>query len=55
MTQQFMEGVLNDPEETRELVSEWLHSLKSSLDHDERSNTEPDLPDDRQEVDDAGY
>ena len=60
MTQQLVEGALNDlprSEETRELVSAWLHSLESSLDRDERlgSNTEPDLPDDRQEVDDAGY
>ena len=58
MTQQLVEGALNDlprSEETRELVSAWLHSLESSLDCDDHSNTEPDLPVDRQEVDDVGY
>ena len=58
MTQQLVEGALNNlprSEETRELVSAWLHSLESSLDRDDPSNTEPDLPVDRQEVDDVGY
>ena len=49
MTQQLVEGTLSNlprSEETRELISAWLHSFKSSLDCDECSNTEPDLPED---------
>ena len=58
MTQQLVEGALNDlphSEETREPVSAWLHSLESCLDRDDPCNTDPDIPSDRQEVEDVGY